>query len=95
MLNINGSEVLPLTTIDTISSITIAEVSGSGETTEDYLSNLDQLIVDGIDNLTIININGAAYNRDPLDPNVWKTISPIDENDPGFILLELNPADFL
>ncbi len=95
MINISGPETIPLTTIDTINSITIADVSGSGETTSDYLSNLNQLINDGIISLTIINTNGAAYNRDPLDSKVWKTIAPIDDSDPGFILLELNPADFL
>lgn len=94
-ININGQETIPLTAIDSLNSITIAVVSGTGETTSDYLANIDQLISDGIINLSIQNIDGAPFNRDPLDPNIWTTIEPIDDNDPGFILLQLNAADFL
>ena len=94
-ININGPETISVTAIDTLSSITIAEVNGSGESTSDHISDLNQLISDGIIDLTIINVNGAEYNRDPLDPSVWQSIEPIDDNDPGFILLDLNPADFL
>jgi len=75
-------------------AILLGTESGVGMSGEEFIANLDNLIPTRINNIDMESTLSVPYRHDPTDPQKWKTIDPVDEDAPAFIILDLITADF-